>query len=229
MSVERDKLFALAAVLQASALVKSLANTGNYCHKSFKTLLDSILFVNSNSVSEIYGESASLKIGFQEIVRMFGTTPSNPKRDNDVARYALSVLHLERRLARDDEKLDMIKQGIDRAKVQLKHFDILHENVIANLANIYTDTISTYKFRIHVTGNPNYLNNRNNANKVRALLLAAVRAAVLWRQLGGNRWHLIFARKNYSQMAAAEIYNIEKAAETETSKDKEKEDELEVL
>ncbi|MEH6454630.1 MAG: DUF489 family protein, partial [Psychromonas sp.] len=32
-------------------------------------------------------------------------------------------------------------------------------------------------------------------HKIRALLLAGVRAAVLWRQIGGKRRQLIFSRK----------------------------------
>lgn len=219
MNDERDKLFALAAIFQASSLVKSLANTGNYCHNSFKTIINSILFIDSNSVAEIYGNPANLKLGFEEIIRVFSQSKSKNSKDNDIARYALSVLHLERRLIKDNEKLNLISQGIDRANIQLKHFDILHENVMANLANIYTDTLSNYKFRIHVTGNPNFLNNKNNANKVRALLLGSIRAAVLWRQLGGSRWQLVFSRKTYTQMAETELHNIAKAEETKKTEE----------
>ena len=67
--------------------------------------------------------------------------------------------------------------------------------VMANLAGIYTDTLSTFAFRIHITGKQNYLTNINNTNKIRTLLLAGVRAAVLWRQMGGNRWQLLLSRK----------------------------------
>ncbi|WP_368666252.1 DUF489 family protein [Corallococcus sp. CA041A] len=31
--------------------------------------------------------------------------------------------------------------------------------------------------------------------EIRALLLAAVRSAVLWRQLGGSYWDFLFSRK----------------------------------
>jgi high frequency lysogenization protein len=34
----------------------------------------------------------------------------------------------------------------------------------------------------------------DNAAKIRALLLAGIRAALLWRQAGGDRWKLIFSR-----------------------------------
>ena len=50
-----------------------------------------------------------------------------------------------------------------------------------------------------MTGNPTYLQNSHTANKVRALLLAGIRAAILWRQVGGKRWHLLIARNRYQK------------------------------
>jgi len=41
------------------------------------------------------------------------------------------------------------------------------------------------------------LPNDDNAAKIRALLLAGIRAAVLWQQLGGSRWKLFWSRRKY--------------------------------
>ena len=70
-----------------------------------------------------------------------------------------------------------------------------HDNVVSNIADIYSDTISTFQYRIQVTGNYNYLQQNRVANQVRALLLTAIRSAILWRQLGGSRWQFLFYRK----------------------------------
>lgn len=40
-----------------------------------------------------------------------------------------------------------------------------------------------------------HLQDSRNADKVRALLLAGIRSAMLWRQLGGRRWQLLFSRR----------------------------------
>ena len=48
--------------------------------------------------------------------------------------------------------------------------------------------------RIIVQGDQGYLSNPDNAARIRALLLAGIRAAVLWRQAGGTRWNLILGR-----------------------------------
>jgi high frequency lysogenization protein len=66
---------------------------------------------------------------------------------------------------------------------------------------VYADTISTFRLRIQVSGNPSVLQREENAAKVRALLLAGIRSAVLWRQTGGRRWQLIFARKKVIRLA----------------------------
>ena len=74
-----------------------------------------------------------------------------------------------------------------------------HDNVIANLGTLYTETLSTFRFRIQVNGDYNYLQQQRIANQIRALLLASVRSAILWRQVGGNRLQLLFYRKNIAE------------------------------
>jgi len=38
-------------------------------------------------------------------------------------------------------------------------------------------------------------------DKVRAALLASVRSAVLWHQLGGRQWQLLISRKQCAMLA----------------------------
>jgi high frequency lysogenization protein len=52
-----------------------------------------------------------------------------------------------------------------------------------------------------VEGNPAYLQQPVQVNQIRALLLAAVRGAVLWRQLGGSQLRLLFRRRQYAMLA----------------------------
>ena len=114
---------------------------------------------------------------------------------SDVIRYTLALIHLEKKLSRNKEMLGVIGQRLDRTKEQANHFGMLHENVIASLASIYTDTISSFKSKIQVTGDMRYLQSTATASKIRAILLAGIRSATLWRQLGGSRWQLFLGRK----------------------------------
>jgi len=46
-----------------------------------------------------------------------------------------------------------------------------------------------------------HLKNEHVANRIRALLLAGIRSAVLWYQLGGRRWRLVIYRKRIEETA----------------------------
>ncbi|MNO05884.1 putative lysogenization regulator [compost metagenome] len=46
-----------------------------------------------------------------------------------------------------------------------------------------------------VQGNPHYLGQAGVVDEIRALLLAAVRSAVLWRQMGGSLWDFLFGKR----------------------------------
>ena len=70
-----------------------------------------------------------------------------------------------------------------------------HPQVISALAQLYSETISRLNPRILVHGVPEYLNDAAIADKIRSLLLAGMRATVLWRQVGGSRLRLLFGRK----------------------------------
>ena len=62
------------------------------------------------------------------------------------------------------------------------------------MASIYSDIISPLGTPIQVAGNPEILKQSINQHKIRALLLAGIRSAVMWRQLGGKRRNIIFSR-----------------------------------
>lgn len=112
------------------------------------------------------------------------------------------MLHLERKLVRNGPMLQRLRDGIERVRTQAGYFSShAHDNIVAGIADLYVNTLSTLTPRIIVSGNHGHLNNPDNANKVRALLLAAIRSAVLWRQNGGSRLQLLFRRRQIAQMA----------------------------
>ena len=73
------------------------------------------------------------------------------------------------------------------------------------MANIYVDTISPLGKRIHIIGSVYHLQQQSVQDKIRACLLAGIRSAVLWRQVGGSKWQLLFHRKKLVQ-AARQLY-----------------------
>ena len=91
--------------------------------------------------------------------------------------------------------LTTVAKRLEQVKDKVRHFGILHDNVIAACGSLYEDTISTFNRRIKVMGDITYLQQPSAAAQIRTLLLTGIRSAMLWYQLGGRRWQLIFKRK----------------------------------
>ena len=88
-----------------------------------------------------------------------------------------------------------IREGIGQAAERRELFGLTHDNLVAGLAETYSNTLSLLQPRIMVRGEPHLLNITENANLIRALLLSGVRSAVLWHQCGGGRWRLLLGRR----------------------------------
>ena len=189
----RDRAIALAGIFQAAYLVQQVARRGMTDSADFTTCINSLYKIDATNSEEIFGSASALRTGLRQAVDQL--SGSNGQKNMEVTRYALGIMHLERKLAKDGAMLKKISTGIERAKEQSAMFGPTHENVIASLANLYVETISTLSPRIIVSGEQGHIGNAQNADKIRTLLLAAIRAAVLWRQCGGRRWHLLFKRR----------------------------------
>ncbi|TBR43225.1 lysogenization regulator HflD [Marinomonas agarivorans] len=189
---------ALSAIFQAAESVTMLAKNGSVVDHNLNPLMGSLLIVNADSPETIYGGhdiwEGNLLLGRQTFIKAMDKAHNHLVNPNTL-RYALSILHLEAKLAKQPDMLATIGQRIQQLLRQKEHFDtILHPNMLASASGIYQDTLSKLSFRIQVRGNSDYLKQPQVADQVRTCLLAGVRAAMLWRQLGGRRWHLIFRR-----------------------------------
>jgi len=188
-----NQTIALAGVAQAAALVQQFASTGTTTDTAaLEASIGSVLKIDSDSVIDVYGSLAGLKLGLTQLNQQMSSYKMvNPEQ----ARYCASLVFLENQLSARKELLNTIQIGICKAQSQTEHFDLLHDNVLANLADIYANTVSTLQPRIMVNGAPDYLSRPEIANKIRACLLAGIRSVILWRQCGGSRWKFLFYRK----------------------------------
>ena len=194
MTSIHEQLVALGAVFEAAFLVDRLAKTGQISEAPLACMLGSLLATNPQTTLEVYdGDSIDLRDGMRALSSALERNPSSLQREP--LKYALSMIALERRLDRREDMLELIGKRLDQVQQQVQHFGLTHENVIASFGSIYEDTLSTFRQRIQVHGEMRYLQIPANAAKVRALLLAGIRSARLWRQLGGHRWQMVFSRR----------------------------------
>lgn len=187
-----DRVLALAGIAQALQQVRRIAETGHSEAAVVRTAVDSVFRIDAASPQEIYGSASNVAPG----LRLLHNYLSSQGQDEHVPRLALSVLQLERRFVREHEIVAKVSTGIERAQAQASELgDSAHPDVLAALGGLYADTISNLKPRVMVQGNPHYLGQAGVVAEIRALLLAAVRSAVLWRQTGGQYWDFLFSRK----------------------------------
>lgn len=187
-----DRVLALAGIAQALQQVRRIAETGHSDNAVVRTAMDSVMRIDAPSPAAVYGDSHQLEPGLRLLRDYFG----NQGKDALLPRLALSVMQLERRFVRERATMDKVQAGIERAAAQARELgDPAHPEVLGAMGGLYADTISQLKPRIMVQGNPHYLGQAGVVAEIRALLLAAVRSAVLWRQLGGSYWDFLFSRK----------------------------------
>lgn len=187
-----NQTIALAGIAQACFLVRQLATTGAAEPEALAASIASVLKIDAASVGEVYGGIGGIRHGLEQLEQQLSSRiTANPEQ----SRYAAQLIFLQNQLSNKSELQRQIREGIQRAQGQAEHFGPMHENVLANLADIYHGTISTMQPRIMVNGDPQHLSNPSTVNKIRALLLAGIRASLLWRQCGGSRWHLLLFRQ----------------------------------
>jgi len=201
----RERTLALAGVFQSAYLVDQIATRGVVDEFDLTTMINSTLELNPSSTDAVFGKVENLRTGLHCLLQQLGE--QSRQRDVNIARYVIGLLHLQGKLMKRPAMLDIIATGVERAKRQSEMFGVTHANVLANLAGIYSETVSLIPPKIMVSGDNNYLSNPDNAAKIRALLLAGMRCAVLWAQLGGSRWQILFKRKAFVQQAKHLIEN----------------------
>jgi high frequency lysogenization protein len=192
-----DRTIAFAGICQAVALVQQVAKNGHCDNDAFEASLKAILNINPSNTVSVYGREADLKLGLECLVKGIDSTPTG----SEITRYIISLMALERKLSGRNDAMSQLGDRIQMLDRQLEHFELLSEQMISNLASIYLDVVSPIGPRIQVTGTPSVLQQTSNQHKVRALLLSGIRSAVLWRQVGGRRRHLIFGRKKMVEQA----------------------------
>jgi len=190
-----DRVLALAGVFQAASLVDQIANKGMANNAFIENSLETLFKFDADTVDTVYGGVIGVQHGIKVMHDQF--TSGRASRNMQITRYVISLLVLERKFSAKREMQTSMMEQLEKIESQMEFFSLGHENMFAKLAEVYRSTISQLGPKIMVEGEQPYLSNERNADKVRALLLAGIRSAVLWRQCGGSRWQVLFSRKKY--------------------------------
>lgn len=206
---DTDKATALIGIYQAAQQVYQLATTGKTDELAYQTTVNTLFVENPQNTLDVFGgDVQNIQTGVKTLLAQMSSDQAVSDRNIEITKYVLSLMILEKNVSKTDGVLDKVFRVIESAKGQRDHFDDFHDNVIATLARAYSDNISQVNPRIMVNGAHGHLQNPKVANKIRALLLAGIRATLLWRQVGGSRWGLLWNRKKYLRSAQS-LYRVE--------------------
>lgn len=196
-NVWNKRTLALAGILQSLHSVQQIARHGNAPSDVIATSLASIFKTNPQSTEDVYGGIDKLYPGIYLLNQQL--SKKRYQADHELLRYLINIMYLEQRLKKRPKLLTQIAEQIKQLEQQAEDFSSHHPDIITRLADIYLNTVSTITPRIQIRGEETHLRQAENIERVRALLLAGIRSAVLWRQMGGNRLHLLFYSRQLLQ------------------------------
>lgn len=197
----RQRVLALAGMVQALKLVRQIAETGHADVGNQRIVLDSVFRIDADSVDAVYGGAGQLRSGLM-ILREHLVDRGG---DEMLPKLGMSILQIERRFVADDGMATHVLDGIRAVESTAERQGSIHPDVIGRLGQLYADTISSLRPKVIVQGNPHYLQQPQVVAEIRALLLAALRSAVLWRQVGGSYWDFVFRRRAMMQVVEEEL------------------------
>ena len=200
MDLLEERTIALAGVLQACRQVQNLARSGEGDAFDINACLQSILVLDAVNTPSVYGGLAGVRSGLQMLES--GIVNSTDGQDVEVLRYAVSILHLQAQLYRDTDKFNQFGTDVERLS------GYSEDGLINACSDLYQKHISNMRPQIIVQGESDHLQNSEIPPQIRALLLAAIRSAVLWQQKDGGRFKLLWQRTRMQNAARRLIQDI---------------------
>jgi high frequency lysogenization protein len=195
----KDRTLALAGVFQATELVRQAANHGTWSGYAATSCLASLFQLEADSTADIYGGVSRMRLGVETMLAVL----QGDSRYTESLRYAVGLLQIEKKFRRSSQIQAEVGQRLEEISKEGTELEA-HEREdlqAREISGLYTDTITKLSPRIVVNGKPQYLKNDRTVDWVRTLLLAGLRSATLWNQLGGGRFELMFGRKKIMREA----------------------------
>ncbi len=193
MNQLEERTIALAGILQSCAQVQALARTGEFNQAVVDSAIQSILILDAVNTPAVYGGLDGVRSGLEMIAN--GILDSPQMEDVELIRYAMSLLLLHNQLYRDDRAFGEFGVAVEQLS---RHSG---DELISACSDLYQKFISDMRPQIIVQGEQGFLQRDDVPPKVRALLLAGLRSAVLWGQKGGNRFRLLWEKRKYRNVA----------------------------
>ena len=171
--------------------MRQAASHGTWSGYAASSCLHSLFQLEAESLRK-FTAGGNMRLGVETMLAVL----QGDSRYADSLRYAVGLLQIEKKFRRQARSRNVGRrlQEISAEGQDLEQHE--REDLQAHeISELYSETISKLTPRIVVNGKPQYLKNERTVDWVRTLLMAGLRSATLWNQLGGGRFELMFGRK----------------------------------
>ena len=174
-TITRNQTISLAGLYQSLALIQRIAWEGDTSHSCMQPTIASILTLDTKEFIDVYGSLANLTLGLRTLKKTLERR--HDRQAIELTRYAINLMVLENKLQQNPRVIALLRTQIKRIHAQYTSTD----HCVEEIAQLYRKSISPLGPKMIIAGNPSYLSDRY-AQIIRTLLLAGIRAIVLWRQ-----------------------------------------------
>src|SRR6478752_1559039 len=133
----KDRVLALAGLLQSVRLVQEMANNGQVQTSALAPCIDSLFRFDADSTEEVYGGARALQPGLRRVVAQL----DGSDRDGAQTRMAMNVLHLERRFVAAPGAMDAVQERLEQVQRERQPWEPTHPAVLVSLGAIYAEVV----------------------------------------------------------------------------------------
>lgn len=206
----------LAALFQSAAQIQAIARFGNVDEHAIAPLMRALIITDPIEVTDVYAPQR-LTPGLNQL-----TISLNPKdipspQKGEMVKIAYNIMTLENSLSKQQAVFNKLDTQVDALRLSVLdiHPDyetaadniVLDYDIIKKYSKIYSDLISPNFPKLIIYGEEQYLRRPEFQEMIRALLLAGIRACLLWHQVGGRRYTLMFKCKDINACAKQILNN----------------------
>ena len=195
-----DHIIAMAGMTQAVQLIQTLAYEGRVADQdALEASIGSLFAFDAPDTASIYGGLSGVRFGLKRLSELLAGNSRAPK-DLELTRYVVTLFAVTKAFRNDAEMGDKLFRRLEQLKPSYDEHGA-DTGLLSDLNNLYRETLSHLPQKFVINGEKHHLEEMQVSSSVRALLLAGVRATILFDQVGGRRWRLLFQRGKYVEGA----------------------------
>ncbi len=197
--------YALSAIAESVYQITCIAQDGVVNTGIISSLLRGVLKTQCDHTADIYPEK-NLRNG---LIYFADTSKLESQKVVEMTRYLSSILSLCNVYLAKPEIRANLGNEIQKIKENLVMQEDKAAYVCRHLGSWYGKNITEAGvFAIKIFGAEQHLSRETNLIYIRSLLASALRACVLWRQVGGTQMNLLFNKSQISICARQMLNNL---------------------